>query len=107
MPDHSSRTDSAQSDCRSIALEASGHAQLSPAIWSSQVGRWMAHRTIWWKGHRRETHGVHDQQALVLVHLECAKGTEIWPWLRHHCLSSPNIWSEFEPEVNQIGLATA
>ena len=61
-----------------------------------------------WKGHRRETHGVHDQQALVLVHFGGAKGTEIWALAQDIMASVRQTFGvSLEPEVNQIGLATA
>ena len=58
-----------------------------------------------WKGHSRETHGVHDKQALVLVHHGGATGKEVWA-LAQDIMAS--VQSHFgvtlEPEVNQIGL---
>lgn len=58
-----------------------------------------------WKGHNRTTHGVHDQQALVLVNFGGASGKEIWS-LASDIIDS--VKTEFgvllEPEVNQVGL---
>lgn len=58
-----------------------------------------------WKGHDRETHGVHDKQALVLVNKGGARGPEIWQLA---CDVMASVKAEFgvslEPEVNQIGL---
>ena len=58
-----------------------------------------------WKGHNRETHGVHDRQTLVLVHhgVPQAKRCGPWPktsWPRFN----PPLGSRWNPEVNQIGL---
>ncbi|MGB1384013.1 MAG: UDP-N-acetylmuramate dehydrogenase [Flavobacteriales bacterium] len=59
-----------------------------------------------WKGHRRGTHGVHDKQALVLVHFGGASGREVWA-LAQDIVNS--VQEKFgvvlEPEVNQIGAA--
>ena len=56
-----------------------------------------------WKGHSRETHGVHDKQALVLVHFGGATGEEVWA-LAQDVMAS--VYGKFgvqlEPEVNQI-----
>lgn len=59
-----------------------------------------------WKGHDRGTHGVHDRQALVLVHRGGATGADIWQ-LAQDILASvrERFGVELEPEVNQIGLA--
>ncbi|MEC7654592.1 MAG: UDP-N-acetylmuramate dehydrogenase [Bacteroidota bacterium] len=56
-----------------------------------------------WKGHDRETHGVHHKQALVLINKGGATGAEIWA-LAQDIIDS--IEAKFairlEPEVNQI-----
>lgn len=58
-----------------------------------------------WKGERRGTHGVHDKQALVLVHFGGATGVEIWQLARD---IMSDVMLKFgvplQPEVNQIGL---
>jgi UDP-N-acetylmuramate dehydrogenase len=58
-----------------------------------------------WKGHDRGTHGVHAQQALVLVNKGGATAGQIWQLaqdIRRDVLSQYQI--SLEPEVNQIGL---
>jgi UDP-N-acetylmuramate dehydrogenase len=57
-----------------------------------------------WKGHRRETHGVHDRQALVLVHFGGATGKEVWALAQDIMRSVKEKFGvDLEPEVNQIG----
>ena len=57
-----------------------------------------------WKGHRRETHGVHDRQALVLVHFGGATGREVWALAQDIMASVKDKFGvALEPEVNQIG----
>ena len=57
-----------------------------------------------WKGHRRETHGVHDRQALVLVHFGGATGREVWALAQDIMASVEDKFGvALEPEVNQIG----
>jgi UDP-N-acetylmuramate dehydrogenase len=57
-----------------------------------------------WKGHRRETHGVHDRQALVLVHFGGATGKEVWALAQDIMKSVKEKFGvALEPEVNQIG----
>lgn len=58
-----------------------------------------------WKGHSRKTHGVHDKQALVLVHFGGATGQEVWA-LAQDVMSSVHekFGVQLEPEVNQIKL---
>ena len=57
-----------------------------------------------WKGHNRTTHGVHDRQALVLVHFGGATGKELWA-LAEDIMTSVHrkFGVQLEPEVNQIG----
>ena len=56
-----------------------------------------------WKGHDRETHGVHDKQALVLVNRGGATGIEIWALAMDIMESVKEKFGiELEPEVNQI-----
>lgn len=58
-----------------------------------------------WKGHRRDTHGVHDRQALVLVHFGGATGQEIWSLAQDVMASVKEKFGiDLEPEVNQISL---
>ena len=58
-----------------------------------------------WKGHNRETHGVHDRQALVLVHHGGATGKEVWALAQDIMASVQSTFGvTLEPEVNQIGL---
>lgn len=58
-----------------------------------------------WKGHTRDTHGVHTKQALVLVNYGGASGEEVWALA---CDVIASVKEKFgitlEPEVNQIGL---
>ena len=57
-----------------------------------------------WKGHRRDTHGVHDKQALVLVHFGGATGKEVWALAQDIMTSVKEKFGvDLEPEVNQIG----
>lgn len=61
-----------------------------------------------WKGHDRGTHGVHDRQALVLVHRGGATGADIWQLASDIRASVRERFGvDLEPEVNQIGLAAA
>ena len=56
-----------------------------------------------WKGHSRETHGVHDKQALVLVHFGGATGQEVWSLAQDVMASVHEKFGvQLEPEVNQI-----
>lgn len=58
-----------------------------------------------WKGHSRKTHGVHDKQALVLVHHGGASGKEVWALAQDIMASVQTTFGvTLEPEVNQIGL---
>ena len=58
-----------------------------------------------WKGHSRETHGVHDRQALVLVHFGGATGQEVWVLAQDVMVSVHDKFGvQLEPEVNQIKL---
>ena len=58
-----------------------------------------------WKGHSRETHGVHDKQALVLVHHGGATGKEVWSLAQDIMASVQSTFGvTLEPEVNQVGL---
>ena len=58
-----------------------------------------------WKGHSRKTHGVHDRQALVLVHHGGATGKEVWALAQDIMASVQSTFGvSLEPEVNQIGL---
>ena len=58
-----------------------------------------------WKGHNRTTHGVHDRQALVLVHFGGATGKEVWDLARDVMASVKDRFGvSLEPEVNQVGL---
>jgi UDP-N-acetylmuramate dehydrogenase len=60
-----------------------------------------------WKGHDRGTHGVHDRQALVLVHRGGATGAQIWQLATDIRASVRERFGvDLEPEVNQIGLST-
>jgi UDP-N-acetylmuramate dehydrogenase len=58
-----------------------------------------------WKGKRRSTHGVHEKQALVLVHYGGASGKEIWKLAQD---VMDDVFQKFgvqlQTEVNQIGL---
>ena len=58
-----------------------------------------------WKGHSRDTHGVHAKQALVIVNYGGASGEEVWALA---CDIIESVKEKFgitlEPEVNQIGL---
>ena len=57
-----------------------------------------------WKGHNRGSHGVHDRQALVLVHFGGASGKEIWTLAQEIMTSVHEKFGvQLEPEVNQIG----
>ena len=57
-----------------------------------------------WKGHNRTTHGVHDRQALVLVHFGGATGKELWALAEDIMTSVQRKFGvQLEPEVNQIG----
>lgn len=65
---------------------------------------WLIERAGW-KGHDRGTHGVHAQQALVLVNKGGATAGQIWQLaqdIRADVLSQFHV--DLEPEVNQIGL---
>jgi UDP-N-acetylmuramate dehydrogenase len=57
-----------------------------------------------WKGRHRGTHGVHANQALVLVNYGGATGAEIWQLALD---IMEDVYSKYgvrlEPEVNQIG----
>lgn len=57
-----------------------------------------------WKGLHRGTHGVHENQALVLVHYGGATGAEIWQ-LAQDIMNDVHAkyGIHLEPEVNQIG----
>ena len=58
-----------------------------------------------WKGHNRTTHGVHDRQALVLVHFGGATGKEVWDLAQDVMASVKDQFGvSLEPEVNQVGL---
>ena len=58
-----------------------------------------------WKGHNRTTHGVHDRQALVLVHFGGATGKEVWDLAQDVMASVKDRFGvALEPEVNQVGL---
>ena len=58
-----------------------------------------------WKGHNRTTHGVHDRQALVLVHFGGATGKEVWDLAQDVMASVKDRFGvSLEPEVNQVGL---
>jgi len=58
-----------------------------------------------WKGHNRTTHGVHDRQALVLVHFGGATGKEVWSLAQDVMASVKDKFGVvLEPEVNQVGL---
>lgn len=58
-----------------------------------------------WKGHNRTTHGVHDRQALVLVHFGGATGKEVWDLALDVMASVKEQFGvSLEPEVNQVGL---
>ena len=58
-----------------------------------------------WKGHNRTTHGVHDRQALVLVHFGGATGKEVWALAQDVMASVKDQFGvSLEPEVNQVGL---
>jgi len=58
-----------------------------------------------WKGHNRTTHGVHDRQALVLVHFGGATGKEVWDLALDVMASVKDQFGvSLEPEVNQVGL---
>ena len=58
-----------------------------------------------WKGHHRTTHGVHDRQALVLVHFGGATGKEVWDLAQDVMASVKDRFGvSLEPEVNQVGL---
>ena len=58
-----------------------------------------------WKGHSRETHGVHNKQALVLVHFGGATGQEVWALAQDVMASVHETFGvRLEPEVNQIQL---
>ena len=58
-----------------------------------------------WKGHNRTTHGVHDRQALVLVHFGGATGKEVWDLAQDVMKSVKDQFGvTLEPEVNQVGL---
>ena len=54
-----------------------------------------------WKGYRKGDAGVHQQQALVLVNYENAKGSEIWTLAQE---IQASVHEKFgillEPEVN-------
>ena len=58
-----------------------------------------------WKGHNRTTHGVHDRQALVLVHFGGATRKEVWDLAQDVMASVKDQFGvSLEPEVNQVGL---
>ena len=58
-----------------------------------------------WKGHNRTTHGVHDRQALVLVHFGGATGKDVWDLAQDVMASVKDKFGvSLEPEVNQVGL---
>ena len=65
---------------------------------------WLIERAGW-KGKRRGTHGVHEKQALVLVHYGGASGKDIWK-LAQDVMA--DVFEKFgvqlQTEVNQIGL---
>ena len=75
--------------------QASGKVKLAAGWLIEQSG---------WKGHNRETHGVHDRQALVLVHFGGASGREIWKLAEDIMASVKEKFGvELVPEVNQVG----
>jgi len=77
------------------ALE-SGQVKLAAGWLIEQAG---------WKGARRDTHGVHDRQALVLVNHGGATGAEVWQLAQDIMASVKERFGvTLEPEVNQIGL---
>lgn len=58
-----------------------------------------------WKGHKRDTHGVHDKQALVLVHFGGGTGSEIWQLAEDIMASVKQRFGiDLEPEVNQVSI---
>ena len=76
--------------------QSSGEVKLAAGWLIEQAG---------WKGHNRTTHGVHDRQALVLVHFGCATGKEVWDLAQDVMASVKEQFGvSLEPEVNQVGL---
>ena len=63
---------------------------------------WLIEKTGW-KGHNRQTHGVHDKQALVLVNYGGASGHEIWQLAQEIQQSvKKHFGITLTPEVNVI-----
>lgn len=82
--------------------EAPHYPQLDGTV--KLAAGWLIDRAGW-KGHDRGTHGVHAQQALVLVNKGGATAGQIWQLaqdIRRDVLSQFQV--HLEPEVNQIGL---
>ena len=76
--------------------QSSGEVKLAAGWLIEQAG---------WKGHNRTTHGVHDRQALVLVHFGGATGKEVWDLAQDVMASVKDQFGvSLEPEVNQVGL---
>ena len=76
--------------------QSSGEVKLAAGWLIEQAG---------WKGHNRTTHGVHDRQALVLVHFGGATGKEVWDLAQDVMASVKEQFGvSLEPEVNQVGL---